>query len=185
MTGNLLLFTLFAAHHSLMARTGAKRWLVRHLPQALERTTYVWVASLLFFATCALWNELPGVVYQTSGLTRVLGYAGQLGGVALTAASVRVLDPRELAGFADPSPSPALEARGPYRIVRHPIYLGWVLMVFAAPDMWTTRLAFAVISSAYLVVAIPWEERGMGEVFGTAYGRYRDQVRWRLIPGVW
>ena len=74
---------------------------------------------------------------------------------------------------------------GPYRWVRHPIYLGWLLLVFGVPHMTATRLAFAAISSAYLVVAIPFEERSLVETFGDEYRRYQQAVRWRLVPGVW
>ena len=74
---------------------------------------------------------------------------------------------------------------GPYHWVRHPIYLGWLLIVFGVPHMTATRLTFAVISSVYLVVAIPFEERSLVEIFGDEYRRYQQVVRWRLIPGVW
>ena len=192
------LFSLFAVHHSIMARSGAKRWLARHLPPELERTTYVWAASLLFVATCAFWRDLPGTVYQTTGMMRVIGFGLQASGVGVIALSVAVLDPLELAGIrpararkAGTGTAPqgtsdnALRVRGPYRWVRHPIYLGWILIVFSAPDMPATRLAFSVISTAYLVIAIPWEERSMTESIGDPYQRYQDRVRWRVLPGLW
>ena len=69
--------------------------------------------------------------------------------------------------------------------MRHPIYFGWVLMVFGAPTMTASRLLFATISTLYLVIAIPFEERSLGEEFGTAYADYQERVRWRLVPGVW
>jgi protein-S-isoprenylcysteine O-methyltransferase Ste14 len=78
-----------------------------------------------------------------------------------------------------------LTVGGPYTWVRHPIYLGWVLLVFGAPAMTTGRLCFATVSTLYLIVAIPLEERSLTGEFGAAYARYRRQVRWRLIPGVW
>ncbi len=82
-------------------------------------------------------------------------------------------------------PAPAFKVVGPYGWVRHPIYLGWMLMVFGTPAMTATRLAFAVISSAYLVIAIWWEERSLVEVFGERYRRYQRDVRWRMIPFVY
>jgi len=69
--------------------------------------------------------------------------------------------------------------------VRHPIYLGWMLVVFGAPTMTTNRMLFAAVSSCYLLVAIPWEERSLVAEFGEAYRAYRRQVRWRILPGVW
>jgi protein-S-isoprenylcysteine O-methyltransferase Ste14 len=76
-------------------------------------------------------------------------------------------------------------ASGPFALVRHPIYLGWMLMVFATPVMTTTRLLFAVVSTTYLIVAIPWEEASLVAAFGERYRGYQRQVRSRLIPGVW
>ena len=69
--------------------------------------------------------------------------------------------------------------------VRHPIYLGWILIVFGSPLMTMSRLLFATISSAYLIVAIPWEERSLVEAFGDRYRTYQKQVRWRLLPWLW
>ena len=64
---NVILFTIFAMHHSVMARTGAKAWITRQLPPNLERSVYVWIASLLFLAVSWLWRPLPGVVWQLGG----------------------------------------------------------------------------------------------------------------------
>ena len=78
-----------------------------------------------------------------------------------------------------------MQVGGAYRWVRHPIYFGWVLMVFGAPVMTTSRLVFASVSTAYLVIAIPFEERSLAEEFGAAYKDYQRRVRWRLVPGLW
>jgi protein-S-isoprenylcysteine O-methyltransferase Ste14 len=69
--------------------------------------------------------------------------------------------------------------------VRHPIYLGWVLMTFGAPEMTATRFSFAAISTAYLIVAVPFEERSLVRTFGDAYREYRARVRWRMVPGLY
>jgi protein-S-isoprenylcysteine O-methyltransferase Ste14 len=82
-------------------------------------------------------------------------------------------------------PPPRLAVSGPYRYMRHPIYLGWVLMVFGAPTMTMGRVLFATISAAYLVVAIPIEERSLVKEFGQSYRDYQRQVQWRLLPGIW
>lgn len=183
---NIGLFTIFALHHSIMARTGAKRWITRMVPADLERSLYVWIASLLFLAVCLLWQPLPGVVWQTRG-PGVMLYIVQFFGVALTIAAARVVGVWELAGVKQPDLTEPVEFRadGPFGLVRHPIYLGWVLMVFATPTMTTSRLLFAVVSTAYLVAAIPLEERLLVENFGDKYRTYQGQMRWRLIPGVW
>ena len=77
---NVILFTVFALHHSVMARTGAKTWITRIVPADLERSAYVWIASLLFLAVCWMWQPLPGMVWQTRG--RIMLYLAQLFGVA-------------------------------------------------------------------------------------------------------
>jgi protein-S-isoprenylcysteine O-methyltransferase Ste14 len=75
-----------------------------------------------------------------------------------------------------------LYQRGPYAIVRHPIYLGWFLMVWLAPVMNGTRLLFAIVSCFYLVIAVPWEERELRRAFGDLYVNYERRVRWRVLP---
>ncbi len=183
---NVILFTVFALHHSVMARTGAKAWITRVVPPQLERSVYVWIASLLFFGVCWMWQPLPGVIWQTRG-PAVMLYIAQAVGVALTIAAARLVGIRELAGVTQPDPTKPIEFRveGPFAIVRHPIYLGWVLMVFATPTMTTSRLLFAVVSTLYLIAAIPLEERLLLETHRDAYGAYQKQMRWRLVPFVW
>jgi protein-S-isoprenylcysteine O-methyltransferase Ste14 len=78
-----------------------------------------------------------------------------------------------------------LVTTGVFGLVRHPIYLGWALIVFGTPHMTATRLTFAIISTLYLAIAIPWEERGLVGEFGAQYDAYRRQVRWRMIPFVY
>jgi protein-S-isoprenylcysteine O-methyltransferase Ste14 len=184
---NLVLFTIFALHHSIMARTGAKAWITRRVPPDLERSIYVWIASLLFLAVCWLWQPLPGVVWSTSGVLFWILVAVQMIGVAFTLRAARVVGAWELAGVKQPDHTKPVEfnASGPFGIVRHPIYLGWVLIVFAPPVMTTSRLLFAVVSTVYLIAAIPWEEASLVEAFGDKYRAYQRRMRWRLIPGVW
>ncbi len=185
---DLALFGVFAVHHSVLARSGAKRWLAGHVPPHLERSLYVWVASLLFLMVCGWWREVPGQVYRHAGVWAVPHWMAVAYGVWLTARSAGVIDPLDLAGIRQAggdSRLPRFRVVGPYRWVRHPIYLGWLLLVFGVPHMTATRLAFAVISTVYLVVAVPFEERALLQTFGDEYGRYRQRVRWRLVPGVW
>ena len=184
---NVILFTIFALHHSIMARTGAKAWITRLVPPGLERSVYVWIASLLFLAVCWMWQPLPGIVWQVNGAAAVILYAAQFAGIILTLAAARIVGVWELAGVTQPDHTRPIEFRkaGPFAIVRHPIYLGWVLMVFATPMMTSSRLLFAVVSTAYLIAAIPFEERSLIEAFPDKYRVYQQQMRWRLIPGIW
>ena len=190
---NFSLFTIFALHHSLFARAGLKRAVTNLVPPAVERALYSLVASVLFLLVCALWQPVSGVAYALSGPWRWIGYAAQVAGLALTVAGSRALDVLDLSGLrqvlnarsAGGTTSPALETAGVYGLVRHPLYLGWALFVFGAPDMTMTRLTFAIISTGYLALAIPFEERGLVRTFGSDYEAYRRQVRWRMLPGLY
>ncbi len=184
---NIVLFTIFALHHSIMARTGAKEWIKRLVPQDLERAVYVWIASVLFLAVCWLWRPLPGLLWRTGGALSWMLIAVQLIGVGLTLRASQIVGVLELAGVVQPDHNKPYEftTGGPFGLVRHPIYFGWVLIVFATPVMTATQLLFAVISSAYIVVAIPLEERSLLEAFPDKYRTYQSRMRWRLIPGVW
>jgi protein-S-isoprenylcysteine O-methyltransferase Ste14 len=189
---NVLLFSTFALHHSVLARTPFKRWLHERVGRQAERSLYVIVASLLFLACTLGWAALPGTWYSLAGPWWWVGIGAQVAGLVVTLIAARTLNLKELMGLetpretaAGPDEPPALETRGMYRLVRHPIYFGWVLFVGGAPLMTSTRLLFAVVSVAYLVIAIPLEERSLTESFGEPYRAYQRQVRWRLLPGVY
>lgn len=185
---NVALLTGFALHHSLMARTSAKVWIVRAVPAVLERSTYVWVASTLLVLVCTAWERVPGVLYSVDGWPRVALGLVQAAGLVLTIAGARVLDGLELAGIRqvmrDASAAP-IRIVWPFTVVRHPIYLGWVLMVFAATPMTLDRAVWAVTTTAYLVLAVPWEERSLLATAGAAYADYCARVRWRIVPGLY
>lgn len=191
---NAALFTMFALHHSVMARSAARARLRQRVPAWLERTLYTWLSSVLFILVCAWWQPVPGLAYRLSWPWSLAGYATQLAGVILTAWGARAIDVLELAGVrpflaawrnVPPRPHVPLKTGGLYALVRHPLYLAWVLMVFGAPAMTGTRAAFACVSTLYLIVAIPLEERGLIETFGQEYRRYQQRVRWRMIPGLY
>lgn len=188
---DVALFSAFALHHSVLARTRLKQRVRARVGVDAERALYVILASLLFFACMHLWVPLPGTWYVLSGPWWWVGASVQSAGVAVTVLAARTLSLKELMGLdmsrqaAASEHVAALETRGLYRLVRHPIYFGWLLMVAGAPLMTSTRLAFAVISVAYLVIAIPYEERSLIESVGDPYLVYRRQVRWRMFPGVY
>jgi hypothetical protein len=201
------LFTVFAAHHSVFARERAKRMIGAVVPQRLLRSCYVWTASILLVMVCLWWQPVGGELYHAYGLRAVLHAGVQLAGIGLMAWSVKKIDPLELAGIRPPPHAARATARqvagagadlrasggaggelhvdGPYRFVRHPLYLGWILAVFGTSRMTGDRMVFALMTSAYLLLAIPWEERGLGCDFGEAYARYRQTVRWRVIPFIY
>lgn len=185
---NAALFAVFAAHHSLMARSGAKRRLRRLVPDAFERTTYVWAASILLIVVTMAWQRVPGVAYRVPAPFSWAVGALQALGVVLTVAAVRVLSATDLAGIRQAYGRPAttdVRVVWPYTLVRHPIYLGWALTVFATPVLTVDRLWWAILSTGYLVIAMPWEERSLAAAAGPAYQAYCRQVRWRILPGVY
>lgn len=187
---DVLLFAVFAAHHSLFARPWIKRHVVHLVPRELERSSFVWVASLLLVLVCATWQPLPGLLYAQRGWLAIVHLGLVATGAALIALGARRLTPLELAGINQarrrPRPERAvLVTSFPYSLVRHPIYLGWILMVFGVPRMTTSRLVMACLSTAYLAIAVPWEERVLVREFGPAYREYARRVRWRMIPFVY
>jgi protein-S-isoprenylcysteine O-methyltransferase Ste14 len=187
------LFSVFALHHSLLARTRVRSAVERYVPRMLERSLYTWTSSLLFIAVCTLWQPVPGVLYELTSVWALVGYAVQAAGIVLTLRGASAVDVCSLAGVrpvldaprGTATPHRPLETSGVYGFVRHPVYLAWGLLVFGAPEMTATRFAFAAVSTLYLALAIPWEERGLLEVFGAEYEAYRERVRWRMVPGVY
>jgi protein-S-isoprenylcysteine O-methyltransferase Ste14 len=190
LTINVSLFSLFAVHHSVMARSGAKRWITRLMPAELERSTYSWISSLLFILACAGWQPIGGTIYEARDWLAVPFRLVQLTGIVIVARATAALDALDLAGIrqldrqAKDTPL-GLKTSGVYGLVRHPIYLGWAMFVFGAPRMTTDRAVFAIISTLYLALAVPLEERSLVQTFGEAYSRYADKVRWKIVPGVY
>jgi methanethiol S-methyltransferase len=187
------LFSAFALHHSVLARTPLKARVGRLATPALERSLYTWVASLLFIIVCAAWRPVDGVAYSVPGAAAWIGYGLQALGLVVTGRSSARLDVLDLAGVrpvlrerhgVEPAHVP-LETSGLYGLVRHPLYVGWVLVTWGAPHMTLTRLVFAVVSTAYLVLAIPFEERALVNTFGDGYRGYQRRVRWRMVPGIY
>jgi methanethiol S-methyltransferase len=185
-TWNVTLFTVFALHHSVFARKPVRQWIAQIAPGELERSLYVWIASVLFIAVCAWWRPIDGIAWQANETVSWVLRAAQAAAIWLILRSAVILDVWELAGVRPPAPSPSeFKTTGPYGWVRHPIYSGWFLLVWAATPMTYTRLSFAAVSCAYLLIAMPLEEGSMRTTSRGAYDRYIAQVRWRLVPGLY
>jgi protein-S-isoprenylcysteine O-methyltransferase Ste14 len=193
---DVVLFSIFALHHSVFARERVRDWVTRHVPPGLERSFYVWVASVLLIGVVRWWQPVGGVAWSVDGWAWWALHALQLWGVWLTIRSAAIIDVFDLAGVrqsvaagppARPRPAAPTEFKttGPYGWVRHPIYSGWFLLVFGVGTMTGTRLVFAVISCLYVLIAIPLEERSLLATTAGAYNRYVNQVKWKLLPGVY
>lgn len=184
-----VLFSIFALHHSIFARTGVRSMVMSRVSEPLERSTYVWLASLLFIFTVWAWRPVPGVLWAIESPWAWLLTAGMIAGLVMTAMAASSLDPLELAGirqaFGWPLRQRGLITTGPFGVVRHPLYLGWVLVVWSLPVMTGTQFVFAAISTLYLVIAVPFEERELKRTMGAEYEAYARVVRWRILPGLY
>jgi protein-S-isoprenylcysteine O-methyltransferase Ste14 len=121
-------------------------------------------------------------VYEVVGWRAAAHASVQVAGLLLIAGAVRKIDALELAGIREHTGHQPLQITGPYRWVRHPLYLGWMLATFGAAHMTGDRLVFSGISALYLIVAMPIEERALRRSLGETYARYEQRVRWRVVP---
>jgi protein-S-isoprenylcysteine O-methyltransferase Ste14 len=187
---NLLLLTLFAVQHSVMARKPFKRWWTQFVPHAVERSVYVLLASLALILLFWQWRPMPAIVWQVAdpaaaAALMVLSLVGWL----LVFTSTFLINHFELFGLHQviinlagrQMPEPRFKTPVLYKLVRHPIYLGFIVAFWAAPVMTVGHLLFAAVTTAYIFVGIFLEERDLVGQFGEQYQRYRAQVG-MLIP---
>lgn len=189
---DVLLIALFAAQHSVMARRSFKRWWTRVIPEHLERSTFCLAATAALALLLWQWRPIAEpVVWNVTNPTAalVLRHVFFLGWAVLFLATF-LINHFELFGLhqviarATGQKLPQPEFRTPlvYRYVRHPIYLGFVLAIWATPVMSAGHLLFAVATAGYILIGIWFEERDLIAQFGEKYLRYRRQVG-MLVPG--
>ena len=182
---DLGLLSLFALQHSIMARPMFKRWLTRFIPESAERSTYVLLSSVALIATFALWKPLGGEVWTVTDPTlRGVIWGVFAFGWVLVLVSTFLINHFDLFGLRQvwlqligrPYTNLKFGTPGPYKLVRHPLYLGWLFCFWATPTMTGTHLLFAFVTTAYILVAIQFEERDLVKSLGDDYRRYREQV---------
>jgi len=167
------------------ARDAVKQRMAHAIADTLLRSVYVWFASVLLILVCAAWQPIGGDLYHHAGALAALHGLLQLSGALIIVQTVRLIDPLDLAGIRRHARAESLQIVGPYRWVRHPVYSGWVLLTFGVAHMTGDRLIFAGISTLYLLIAMPLEERSLRMSFGAAYEDYTRQVRYRIVPYVY
>ncbi|MGA8388122.1 MAG: methanethiol S-methyltransferase [Pseudolabrys sp.] len=187
---NLVLLTIFALQHSVMARPQFKKWWTTIVPKSVERSTYVLLASLALALVFWQWRPIPGVVWEAKDPTIAasLLYLGLFGWV-LVFISTFMINHFELFGLHQVANNltgnsmPPMKFKTPmlYNVVRHPIYLGFIIFVWATPTMTAGHLLFAAVVTAYIFVGIALEEHDLIEVFGDEYRRYRRRVA-MIVP---
>jgi protein-S-isoprenylcysteine O-methyltransferase Ste14 len=180
-----VLLTLFALQHSIMARLWFKRAWTRIVPVAAERSTYVLCASLALLLLFHYWQPLPGTVWKVENRIGVMLLEGlAVLGWLTVLISTFVIDHFELFGLKQAwcnltgaeFRSGGFATPGPYKFVRHPLYLGFIIAFWSAPIMTSGHLFFAVMTTAYVLVAIPLEERDLTAILGEQYRGYQKSV---------
>ena len=190
---DVILLSLFAIQHSVMARPAFKRWWTRIIPPSCERSTYVLISSLLLILIFWQWRPIAPTIWHLEGWPAAMLTAIFWMGWLIALASTFQIDHFELFGLRQ-----AFDAlRGAadrvqtfktpilYRLVRHPLMLGLLIAFWATPHMTAGHLLFAVLISAYILVGVRLEERDLVAAFGTTYEQYRQRVPMLMprLPG--
>ena len=188
---DLLLLGIFAIQHSIMARPAFKRWSAKFFPEASQRSTYVLLSSLIQLLLFWQWRPIPIQVWHIEGMAASLLIGVYWLGWLIMLASTFMIDHFDLSGLRQAFSAlrgtelPGQSFRTPllYKVVRHPIMLGLLLAFWATPEMTAGHLLFAIMSTAYILVGVQFEERDLIAEFGATYQRYRQRVP-MLLPRI-
>lgn len=189
---NSILLGLFAVQHSVMARPGFKRWWTRIIPNTAERSTYVLFSSLALILLFALWQPIGIVIWDVEvPMLQYLLIGIGVSGWLIVLLTTFLIDHFDLFGLRQvwlqlrkqPYRPLGFVTPGPYKLVRHPLYVGWLLAFWATPTMTLAHLLFALLTTAYILIAIRFEERDLVREHGVRYAQYRKRVP-MLIPRI-
>jgi methanethiol S-methyltransferase len=189
---DLALMAVFAVQHSGMARQGFKKLFAKVASPVIERSTYVLLASVALIVLFWQWQPIPTVVWTIDNPAfATLAVAASFFGWLIVLYSTFLINHSELFGltqvvthFAGRLTAPVkFKTPGLYRLIRHPIYLGFIIAFWCAPTMTLGHLLFAAVTTAYIFVGIYLEERDLVSLFGDEYRRYRERVA-MLLPGL-
>ena len=179
---NAGLLALFAVQHSVMARPFFKRWITRYIPEPAERSTYTLTASLALLLLFWFWRPLGGVLWQVENPSaRMLLQAGSALGWLLVLGTTFLINHFDLFGLRQvwlhfrnrEYTALQFNTPGPYKLIRHPLYVGFLCAFWFTPTMTATHLFFAVMTTGYILVAIQFEERDLQKV----HPEYADYKR--------
>ena len=187
---NVILLSIFAVQHSVMARPAFKAWWTKIVPKAAERSTYTLLSSLCLILLFYYWQPMGGIVWQVEGtLGQAILYSLFGFGWVLVLVSTFLINHFDLFGLrqfwlnftGQEYTSLKFGTPGPYKLIRHPLYLGWFFAFWATPTMTVAHLAFAIITPFYILLAIRWEEKDLLTALGEDYANYRKTVP-MIIP---
>jgi methanethiol S-methyltransferase len=187
---DLLLMSIFAIQHSVMARWKFKQWWTQYVPKSVERSTFVLFSSLALALLFWQWRPIPPTIWQVADPRIAAVITGlSLVGWLIVLSSTFLINHFELFGLHQvannligrPMPAPRFRTPLYYRFVRHPIYLGFIIAFWVAPTMTAGHMLFAATTTAYIVIGIALEERDLVDLFGDEYRRYKGRVS-MLVP---
>jgi protein-S-isoprenylcysteine O-methyltransferase Ste14 len=187
---NLLLLTIFGLQHTIMARPAFKRWWTMLVPSAIERSTYVLISNLVLVLLFWQWRPMGYVIWDVQQpFGWVVLQSMFIFGWLLVLVATALINHLDLFGlrqvwlylrrrryFTSLFVTP-----GPYKIIRHPLYLGWMIAFWATPKMTAGHLLFAVATTVYMLIAIYFEERNLIAEHGRKYREYRERIP-MLVP---